>query len=203
MDELRAGVRRSLPEIADISDEELRDKIVEVWAMALAETEFTSIDDMTCSGMIGTRHYPGKTQSDHQRGVGRIARAIVQEMRDLYGEEIDIDPELALASGLLHDVGKPYFYSMDNVNRWREHKARTGKPPFRHTMYGAHLALLAGLPEDLVHCIASHDQHMDGQYVTPSVYTKILATADMIYWGVLVYLGLLEPDPSDVEQPAG
>jgi putative nucleotidyltransferase with HDIG domain len=203
MEELRAGVRRSLPEIADISDEALRDKIVDVWAMALGETEFSSIDDMTCSGMIGTRHYPGKTQSDHQRGVGRIARAIAQEMRDMHGEEIAIDPELALASGLLHDVGKPFFYSMENVNRWRKRRTYTGKPPFRHTMYGAHLALQAGLPEEIVHCIASHDQHMDGQYVNPSVYTKILATADMIYWGVLSSLGLLEPDPADVEQPAG
>jgi putative nucleotidyltransferase with HDIG domain len=203
MQELREGVRCSLPEVLEISDQELQDKVVEVWAIALAETDFTSIDDMTCNGMIGTRLYPGKTQSDHQRGVGRIARAIALEMRDLYGEEIDVDPELALASGLLHDVGKPFFYSMDNVNRWREHKVHTGKPPFRHTMYGAHLALQVGLPEELVHCIASHDLTMDGQFVIPSVYAKILSYADRIYWGVLDSLGLLVPDPSGVEQPAG
>ena len=44
---------------------------------------------------------------------------------------------------------------------------------------------------------------MDGQFMTPSVYTEILATADSIYWRILGRHGLLEDDPADVEQPAG
>ena len=37
-EELRESVRRSFPELADISDETLREKVVEAWAFALSET---------------------------------------------------------------------------------------------------------------------------------------------------------------------
>jgi len=44
MEALRAGVRSSLPELALIKDDELRDKCVEAWALALSQTEFERID---------------------------------------------------------------------------------------------------------------------------------------------------------------
>ena len=203
MEELREGVRQSLPEIADISDEELRNKVVEAWALALSNSQFARIEQMTCSGMVGSRHVPGLTQADHVRGVGRIARTVAQEMLDLCGHMIRIDPDIALAGGLLHDVGKPLFYDADNIARWRENKSYTGKPPFRHTMYGAHLALIAGLPEELAHVIAAHDTHMDGQYVEHSVYCSIVAHADQVYWSVLYRLAESEKDPIQIQGPAG
>jgi hypothetical protein len=43
MDELRAGVRKSLPEVEQITNKALRDKVVEAWALALSESEFASI----------------------------------------------------------------------------------------------------------------------------------------------------------------
>ena len=59
MDELRAGVRQSLPEIAEIADEELADKVVEADAIALSETEFTGLSRSSCSGVIGKQQIPG------------------------------------------------------------------------------------------------------------------------------------------------
>ena len=203
MDELREGVRRSLPEIAEISNEDLRDKIIEAWALSLSKSQFTRIEQMRCSGMVGSRHIPGLTQADHLRGVGRIARSIAQEMVDLCGNKIQIDPDMALAGGLLHDVGKPLFYDTSNIARWRENKSYTGKPPFRHTMYGAHLALTVGLPEEIAHVIAGHDTHMDGQYIEHSVYCSIVAHADQVYWSVLFRLAKSEKDPTQIKGPAG
>ena len=200
-DKLRAGILKSLPEIAEISDRDLREKVIDLWSRALSVSEFSSIDEMECSGMVGMAQYPGKTQSDHLRGVGRIARAIAREMRDLCGDEVDVDPDMCLASGLIHDAGKPYFYTTENIKRFHERRAYIGKPAFRHTMFGAHLALEAGLPEELVHCIAAHDLHMDGQYVEPSVYAVILASADQIYWNTLIRLGLLRDSAIAVEGP--
>jgi len=201
MGELREGVRRSLPEIAEISSEELRDKIVEAWALSLSESQFTRIDEMRCSGMVGLRHIPGLTQADHLRGVGRIARSMARELVDLCGDRIQIDPDMALAGGLLHDLGKPFFYDTNNIARWRENRAYTGRPPFRHTMYGAHLALVAGLPEEIAHLIAAHDTHTDGQYVQHSVYCKLVAHADQVYWQVLHQLAKSEEDPTEIEGP--
>ena len=200
-EELRAGILKSLPEIAEIADEELREKVIDLWALALSVSEFTSIDQMECSGMVGMDQYPGKTQSDHLRGVGRIARAIAQEMVALHGDDVDVDPDMCLAAGLIHDAGKPFFYTAENVKKFHERKAYIGKPSFRHTMFGAHLAMQADMPEELVHCIAAHDLHMDGQYVVPSAYAEILASADQIYWDTLMAFDLLEASAIKVEGP--
>jgi putative nucleotidyltransferase with HDIG domain len=151
--------------------------------------------------MVGMDQYPGKTQSDHLRGVGRIARAIAREMVDLCGDDVDVDPDVCLASGLIHDVGKPYFYTAENVKKFEERKPYIGKPSFRHTMFGAHLAMQADMPEELIHCIAAHDLHMDGQYVVPSAYAKILASADQIYWDTLMAFDILVESGTKVKGP--
>jgi 23S rRNA maturation-related 3'-5' exoribonuclease YhaM len=200
-EELRAGVLKSLPEIAEIKDNTLREKVLDLWVLSLSNSEFRSIDEMECSGMVGMEQYPGRTQSDHLRGVGRIARAIAQQMVDMCGDDVHIDPDISLASGLVHDAGKPYFYSPRNYKRFHERKPYVGRPAFRHTMYGAHLAIEAGMPEEIVHCIASHDLHLDGQYVVPSAYAKILASADQIYWDVLMAFDLLEKSSIKVTGP--
>lgn len=50
IEELEQGVRKSLPEIAEIKDPDLRERVVKAWALALSETEFTSIDAIRPSG---------------------------------------------------------------------------------------------------------------------------------------------------------
>ncbi len=201
MDELRKSVRKSLPEVNDIADKELGDKVVEAYALALSETGFTRLEEMGCSGMIGGWHIPGLTQADHLRGVGKLARAIAREMRDLYASAIDLDPDFALAAGMLHDLGKPFFYDMEHIKHWGENKAYTGQPPFRHTFYGAHLALQAGLPVEIAHVIAGHDVHMEGQFFGHSVYLEIVAAADALYWQVSGQLGMSEKDPTELPGP--
>ena len=48
--ELRAMVRRELPEVSEIQDPDLREKVIEVWALAIAESSFTAISEITASG---------------------------------------------------------------------------------------------------------------------------------------------------------
>jgi hypothetical protein len=182
-DVLKDGVRRSLnPELDDISDADLRERLVSAYALALSETEYTSLDQMLCSGMVSMWHVPTLTQSDHIRGVGRISRVLAEVVRSLYGQDLDIDPDIALAAGLAHDLGKPYFYDGTRIQRWDAEKRYTGQPPFRHTFYGAHLALQAGLPIEIVHVIVGHDTGMEGQYLERSIYLDIVAHADNLYW---------------------
>jgi hypothetical protein len=76
MDELRAGVRRCLPEVNNIKDEDLRNKVIEAWAFSLAQSEFASIDDMKSSGGPNTPGIKNGKQSDHLRGVAWIAQGI-------------------------------------------------------------------------------------------------------------------------------
>ena len=200
--ELMEGVRKSLsPEITSLADRDLAEKIAEAYATALSETDITSLDDMSCSGMIGGLHIPGLTQSDHLRGVGRLAFVMAKEVRELYGTTLDIDPDIALAAGLLHDLGKPFFYDSSNIRHWEKNKLYTGRPPFRHTLYGAHIAMQVGLPIEIAHVIAGHDIRMDGQYVDPSIYLKIVAHADDLFWIVPKRFEMFEKDPTDVPGP--
>ena len=39
MEELREGVRKCLPEVDQVQNKDLRDKVVEAWAIALSESE--------------------------------------------------------------------------------------------------------------------------------------------------------------------
>ena len=196
MDELRKSVRKSLPEVNEIADKQLADKVVDAYALALSETSFTRLEELGCSGMIGGWHIPGLTQADHLRGVGRLARAIAREAKELFGGDAKIDPDFALAAGMLHDLGKPFFYDPEHIKHWNENQAYTGRPPFRHTFYGAHLALRAGLPEEIAHVIAGHDVHMEGQFFDHSIYLEMVAAADALYWQIPGRLGRLEKDPT-------
>jgi putative nucleotidyltransferase with HDIG domain len=196
------SVQKSLaPELDEISDADLRAKVVAAYSLALSETNYKSLDEMLCSGMVTMQHVPWLTQAHHLRGVARISRLLAVEVRSLYNKDVDIDPDVALAAGLLHDLGKPFFYDGTRIQRWQAEKAYTGQPPFRHTFYGAHLALQVGLPIEIAHVIAGHDIGMEGQFMERSIYLDIVAHADSLYWQGASKLLALEKDETVADVP--
>jgi len=76
IDELRTGVRKSFPELDEIQDAALRAKVVEAWALALSQTEFTSVEEIRASGGPMTPVMRRGTQTEHIRGVTRMALAM-------------------------------------------------------------------------------------------------------------------------------
>ena len=52
-EELRQSVVRSLPEVNEISDETLRNQVIDAWAYALGKSSFKSIDEIRASGNPG------------------------------------------------------------------------------------------------------------------------------------------------------
>ena len=93
MDELRAGVRKCLPEVDQIRSPELRDKVVEAWAYALSQSKFTSIDEIKPSGNPDTSPLEKGTQSQHLRAVAVMANAIADTLEKIHGG-IRIDRDL-------------------------------------------------------------------------------------------------------------
>lgn len=63
-------MRESLPELRLIKSEELRDKVVEAWAIALAETEYKRIEDIKPSGAPLSPPMKRDTHADRIRGDG-------------------------------------------------------------------------------------------------------------------------------------
>jgi putative nucleotidyltransferase with HDIG domain len=188
-EEVRQGVRRSLPEIAEIRDPELREKVVEAWALALSQTEFQRIEDIRPSGNPKTPPMKRGTQADHIRGVTRMAVALADELERVVGP-LGVDRDLLLACALCHDVGKPFEFSPRNQARWEGNPSAVGYPSIRHSIYGVHLALTVGLPEAVAHTAGAHSG--EGELITRSLENTIVHHADHAYWRILERAGLLE-----------
>src|SRR3954453_13550809 len=115
---LREGVRASLPEVEMIADTDLRERVVEAWALSLAQSEFARIEEIPASGNPDGPPLTRGTQADHIRGVTRLALAIA-DMLEAQAGTLGIDPALFLAAALCNEVIKPFHYSHRNQARWR------------------------------------------------------------------------------------
>ena len=188
-EKIRNGVIESLPEAKQIQDTELREKVYDAWALSLAEAGYTKIEEMPNSGVPDAPVAKSGTQADHLRCVARIAVSIAKELKDSFGE-FDVDMDEVLAGGLCHDLGKPFEYSPQNQKRWTTDPRVTGRPSIRHTVYGVHVALTAGLPEKIAHIAGAHS--MEGEYVKRSLVAEIIHHADEAFWRILGNAGILE-----------
>ncbi|MHB1416522.1 MAG: HD domain-containing protein [Chloroflexota bacterium] len=189
MDELRESVRHSLPEIAEIKDEGLRNKVVEAWAYALSQSEFTSIEEIKPSGKPDTPPLKRGTQADHLRGVAYMAQALADALEKVHGD-LGIDRDLLWACALCHDLGKPYEFSPRNQQRWLSDVRVAGYPAIRHTVFGVHVALTVGLPEAVAHCAGAHSA--EGELIQRSLENTLVHHADHAYWSTLRRAGMLE-----------
>jgi putative nucleotidyltransferase with HDIG domain len=189
MDELRTGVRASLPEIDQIQNEELRQKVVEAWALALSKSEFTRIEQIKPSGNPDTPPLKKGTQADHLRSVARMAQGLADGLEQLHGD-IGIDRDLLWACGLCHDVGKPFEFSPQNQARWKSNVAASGHPAIRHSVYGVYICLTVGLPEAVAHTAGAHSG--EGELIRRSLENTLVHFADKAYWQALECAGLLE-----------
>jgi putative nucleotidyltransferase with HDIG domain len=154
-DELRARVRAELPEIEEISDREQRAKAVEAWALALAASSFGAIAEIEPSGNPGGNTLKRGSQTDHIRGVTRLAMRIADETSALM-PDLKVDRDLVVAGALCHDVGKPWEFDLENRRRWERDPRAAGLPSVRHPAFGVHVCFTVGLPEEVAHCAAAH-----------------------------------------------
>ena len=181
-DATRTRVRSELPEICEIQDQELADKVVEAWAHALAQSSFETIADIPASGNPDTPPLKTGTQTDHIRGVTRLAIAITDELGQQF-QQLAVDRDLVIAAALCHDVGKPWEFDPKNQTRWSKNRLRTGWPSIRHPGYGVHICLTVGLPEEVAHVAGGHSG--EGELVQRSLTNVIVHQADYAFWGVL------------------
>ena len=188
-EKIRLGVIESLPEAKEITNLELRGKIYDAWTFALSESGYERIEDIPASGAPGFPCVKGSTQSEHLRGVARMAVAMAKELKAVY-PSFSIDLDEVMAGGLCHDLGKPFEYNPSNRRRWEADPGATGCPSIRHSVYGVHVALAAGLPEKIAHIAGAHS--MEGEYINRSAACELVHFADYTFWPTLDKAGLLD-----------
>lgn len=187
-DELRQRVRTELPELAEIRDQSLRDKSVEAWAIALANSSYPSISAMPPAGNPGRMVLKRGDQTEHIRGVTRLSIVIADELARS-NPDLTIDRDIVVAGGICHDVGKPWEFDPVNRERWTSNSGRTGLPSMRHPTYGAFLCLLVDLPEEVAHIAAGHSG--EGELLVRSLENSIVHMADIGYWSTMLAGGLI------------
>jgi putative nucleotidyltransferase with HDIG domain len=187
----RQRVREELPEVALIGDRALQEKVVEAWAYALANSSFRSIRDIPPAGNPDVNEAKRGDQTDHLRGVTRLALGIAQEMATAY-PELEIDRDVIIAGGLVHDVGKAWEFDPVNRQRWQRSQKRFGRPSVRHPAYGAHICLTVGLPEEIAHIAMAHSG--EGELLLRSLECMIVHQADYTFWNTLLAGGQLKPE---------
>ena len=189
-DEIRRSIIEDLPEIADIKDEDLQGKVVDAWAYSLSSSSFHRISDIPGEGNPNILVLRRGNQTDHLRGVAHLALKIVDVFEGTY-PEVNIDRDIVLAGALCHDIGKPYEFDPANRERWSKDPSRFGQPALRHSVYGAHICLTVGLPEEIAHIALGHS--LEGQHIGLSTECYIVRHADHTWWHVAGAVGLLEP----------
>jgi putative nucleotidyltransferase with HDIG domain len=190
-DALRAQVREELPEYVQIKDADLREKVIEAWAMALAGTSFKSIRDIQAAGNPNSMVLLRGDQTDHIRGVTRLAIVMADEFI-ASNPDIPVQRDIVVAGGLCHDIGKPWEFDPENQKRWRDKPRLTGLPSLRHSVYGAHICLSAGLPEEIAHIAAAHSG--EGELLVRSLENTIVHFADIAYWSTMLAGGVIDPN---------
>jgi putative nucleotidyltransferase with HDIG domain len=190
-DQLRQQIREELPEIAKIKDADLQARAVEAWAYAIAHSSFTSIRQIPPAGNPDVQEARRGDQTDHLRGVTRLAIAIAQEMQSAY-PELEIDMDTIVAGGLLHDVGKAWEFDPEHRKRWSSEQKRYGRPSIRHPAMGAHICLTVGLPEEVAHIAMAHSG--EGELLVRSLECMIVHQADYTFWNTLLAGGQLKPE---------
>ena len=124
----------------------------------------------------------------HSIAVADLALRIADEITQ---KGIAIDKQIVEAGGLLHDIGIATFGD-------RDYEAEMAEPVPEHCGVGANIALEAGFPESIAHCIESHELWLGDEartlgfpepvkedYIPKTWEAKAVAYADVVVFAAV------------------
>jgi putative nucleotidyltransferase with HDIG domain len=156
-------IEKMLPEVKEIRNGELRSAVIKAWLLAIEQGKWQSIDDIPFTLLTKAQ----KTLVQHTRAVTKMAIAIAAVRQDL-------NRDVLIAGGLVHDVGKLLEYCRNGKEIVKsEHGNKV-----RHPVSGYGIALEAGLPLEVAHIVAAHSK--EGEGVTRSPEAIVIHHCDFI-----------------------
>jgi putative nucleotidyltransferase with HDIG domain len=138
------------PEIELLKDKDLKNKVMEVYDYAKEEGGWTDLKKIPFSLLVETE----MSYVEHVRAVTKMAVDLGKTMKDL---GFDMDMDVIVAGGLLHDIGKLLEYTS---KEGKVVKSEYGKH-LRHPISGAILAHKFGLDDKIINIIAGHSKEGD------------------------------------------
>ena len=150
------------PELDLIGDGVLREKVVAIWQQLWAESSFERIEDVPVMPSLPYPHLK------HQQGYLKCVVAVARIFEEVHGPRYEMDH--LIAGALLADASKLVEYRRAGDGYGLTELGRS----LPHAIYGAHLALAAGLPLPIVHMIATHSPN--------SGMAPATAEAQLLHW---------------------
>lgn len=143
----RGHVEATFPELAEIGDEELRERTVEAWVLAMEENGVEDLSTVPWRPPEQERLGLGEESLvDHVREVAAGGLALAELLEERRGAEVDTDT--VVAGGLIHDVSKLYEF--------RGFEETAIGDLLGHPYYGVYVAGSVGLPPELVAITVNH-----------------------------------------------
>lgn len=160
---MKETVLKLLPEVNEIKDADLREKVIACWVEAI---DFRGWTEELLSSMPFTllAENVNITFIDHVRAVCLMCLACDDVLTEIHGaNKTPINRDYLIAGALLADVGKLCEFEIkDN----QPVKSDYGKH-IRHPFSGVGLAFKHGLPSEVMHVIATHSKEGAGEKRLP------------------------------------
>ncbi|MFH1485582.1 MAG: HD domain-containing protein [Chloroflexota bacterium] len=160
-------IRKVFPLVTKIKDAKLREGVIKAWYIAWKESSFKKLEDAP----FGVDAVPGDSLVKHTNGSATGAYAMGKQLQEEYGVKINLD--YVIAGALLHDLDKIVMY--EKKGNKVVHSAFGEK--IVHGAYGGHIALLVGLPQDIVYIIMAHSPHVEAELNSPE--GKLISYAEV------------------------
>lgn len=154
---MRDAIAATLPELGEIKDSDLRDKVIAVWEEAMTKKGW---DIETLKRMPFTLLVADVNISfiEHVRTVCRMCIAMEKELNEMYSDRVSLNHDHLVAGALLADVGKIFEYD-ESGDKFV--KSEQGKY-LRHPFTGVGLSFRHDLPDEVMHIIAVHSKEGEG-----------------------------------------
>lgn len=160
---MKEVVLRLLPEINEIADEAMRNRVVACWEEAIAFRGWTEELLRTMPFTLLAENVK-ITFIDHVQAVCRMCIACDRVLTDIHGaNKTKINRDYLIAGALLADVGKLCEFE---IVGGKPVKSNFGKH-IRHPFSGVALAFKHGLPSEVLHIIATHSKEGAGETRLP------------------------------------
>jgi putative nucleotidyltransferase with HDIG domain len=159
-----------IPEFDLIEDADLRAKCIRTWELAI-ERGGWSVDDLARIPFTLLIPDCPATFIEHVRAVTLAVLGVYEAVAKTHGDKLPLNRDYLIAGGLLHDVGKLLEIEREgaDVSECEGVKVRrsaSGKL-MRHPFSGTVLAAECGLPDEVLHLIATHSHEGDHGSRTP------------------------------------
>ncbi|NOX59436.1 MAG: hypothetical protein GXP29_11350 [Planctomycetes bacterium] len=179
---MRDKIKKLFPELDEIRDETLRDKVIAVWTEAITRggwepEELEEIPFTLLAGKIDMRFI------EHVRSCVQMCLAVEKVLNHIWGERVPIQHDHLIAGALLADVGKPLEYAKKDG---KIVKGRAGDM-LRHPFSGVGLCFLHDLPDEVMHMVATHSK--EGDHVQRTIESIIFHHADFIDFDIAKAIG--------------